>query len=128
MSCARHAPLKTSQDASKPATVDNLVLLTHAEADQHDQLPPGGLAQLRAQVRAHRGWWRRPSAGQPVARLPLTLLPARPAGAGAVRARGGGAGASPPRLLVAPLSACLQRTACALSEQLLVLISCTVIN
>ncbi len=40
-------------DASRPATADNLVLLTSAEADAHDELAPGGgagsaLAALRA--------------------------------------------------------------------------------
>lgn len=38
------------QDPLKPATVDNLVLLTHAEADEHDQLQ--SLDALRQQVRA----------------------------------------------------------------------------
>jgi hypothetical protein len=37
------------QDASKPATIDNLVLVTHAEADEHDERP-GGLEALRRQV------------------------------------------------------------------------------
>ena len=35
------APL-APQDASRPATVDNLVLLTQAEADAHDDLPAAG--------------------------------------------------------------------------------------
>jgi hypothetical protein len=34
-------------DASKPATVDNLVLLTMDEADAHEALP-GGLQELQA--------------------------------------------------------------------------------
>ena len=61
------------QDASKPATIDNLVLLTHAEADEHDELSSssGGLEALRRQqpelcarveavlARAHLDfWWR----------------------------------------------------------------------
>ncbi len=40
------------QDPQKPATVDNLVLLTHAEADDHDQLQ--SLDALRQQVRSCR--------------------------------------------------------------------------
>ncbi len=39
-----------AQDPRKPATVDNLVLLTHAEADEHDQLE--SLDALRQQVGA----------------------------------------------------------------------------
>lgn len=46
-----------SQDPSKPATVDNLVLLTHAEADEHDQLD--SLDALRQQVGAPAGPARR---------------------------------------------------------------------
>ena len=40
------------QDAARPATVDNLVLLTHAEADEHDErhVSGGGLQALRVQV------------------------------------------------------------------------------
>lgn len=36
------------QDPTRPATVDNLVLLTHAEADDHDAL--ASLEELRRQV------------------------------------------------------------------------------
>lgn len=42
-------PVSLPQDPQKPATVDNLVLLTHAEADDHDQLQ--SLDALRQQVR-----------------------------------------------------------------------------
>lgn len=42
-----------SQDPAKPATIDNLVLLTHAEADEHDELQ--NLDALRQQVRSSKG-------------------------------------------------------------------------
>lgn len=66
-------PTDCFQDSSKPATIDNLVLLTHAEADEHDELgsSPGGMAALRREqpqlcarveavlARARQDfWWR----------------------------------------------------------------------
>ena len=61
------------QDATRPATVDNLVLLTHAEADEHDELD--SLEQLKQQVRKKEGvcpWAWVEGASQGVA-LRLTL-------------------------------------------------------
>ncbi len=42
------------QDPSRAATVDNLVLLTHAEADEHEQL------QSLEELRRRAGQMRRP--------------------------------------------------------------------